>query len=175
MVINGRHSRKPMKAILSALMVLFAFFHQVHAKAYFQTKEEMIQGAEVIAIISITDIRDSDTKGRTFFYRKSGEANVETVLKGDIPECFRIYGAGSFVCASCPIGEGRFVAFLRKDDDLWTGSNWDLSLRPINGTEVLWYVDDDNRYEMKPALLDEVIDQIKAILANKVESAKDPA
>lgn len=122
----------------------------------------MIQKADVIAIITITDVRESDTNGKTWTYRQMGKAAVETLLKGAIPKDFTIYGSETFICAQCPLSRGRFIAFLKKDDALWTGSNWHLSLRPIKGNEVDWYVDDQNRYDMKPSPLGKVLDQIKA-------------
>jgi hypothetical protein len=162
---------KMMKAITKCSLILLALCHQASAEAYFQTEAEMIRSAEVIAVISITDLRDSDVKGRTWTYRKSGEAKVETILKGQIPKAFTMYGAETFKCASCPIAEGRFLAFLKKDGDLWTGSNWHLSLRPIKGANVLWYIADDNRYEMKSTPLDAVLIRIKEAIANKTEQA----
>ena len=162
-----------MKTILTALFALFVLCHHATAKAYFQTKEEMIQRADVIAIISITAVRDSDKKGKTWTYRKSGEAKVERVLKGEIPKTFTIYGEETFICASCPIAEGRFLAFLTKDGELWTGSNWHLSLRPITGADVLWYIDGENRYEMKTASLDAVLDQIRKTVKKPAKADGD--
>jgi hypothetical protein len=156
-----------MKTLLTALVAFSSLYHHASAKAYFQAKEEMVQRAEVIAMISITAVRDSDSKGVIWTYRKSGEGTVEKVLKGDIPKNFTLHGAETFICASCPLAEGRFLAFLKKDGELWTGSNWHLSLRPITGTEVLWYVDAGNRYEMKATSLDAVLAEIK-------ETAKMP-
>jgi hypothetical protein len=150
-----------MKTLLACLIVLCASTLQAPAKAYFQTKAEMIQQADVIAIITITAVKPSEAKGTSWTYRKSGEARVETVYKGDIPKAFTIHGEETFICASCPISEGRFLAFLKKDGDLWRGSNWHLSLRPIRGENVEWYGNDDNRYEMKPAPLQTVLDEVK--------------
>lgn len=163
-----------MKVFLAVLVVLSMLCHQVPAKAYFQTKDEMIKRAEVIAIISITAVRDSDAKGRTWTYQKSGEAKVEAVLKGDISKAFTLYGAENFICASCPIREGRFVAFLRKDGDFWTGSNWQFSLRPIEEANVSWYADDATRYEMKPTVLNAVISQIKHALESEAATSAVP-
>lgn len=151
-----------MKTILTVLFALLAICYHASAKAYFQTKEEMIQHADAIAIITIAGIRDAEAKGKTWTYRKSGEATVEAVLKGDIPRTFTIYGEENFICASCPIRDGRFLAFLKKDDKLWTGSNWNQSLRQITGTDVLWYASDEDRFEMKPTPLKRVIEQIKS-------------
>lgn len=156
-----------MKSALIFLAMLVCLCLPASAKAYFQTKQEMIERAEVIAIITITDARPGDAKGRIWTYRQEGRAKVENILKGDIPRAFTLHGAETFICAQCPIANGRFFAFLKKDGDLWTGSNWHLSLRPIRNDEVDWYVADENRYEMKPVLLEKVVAEIKAQLAVK--------
>ena len=151
-----------MKSRITVFIVLYSLSPQVYAKAYFQSKNEMIEKAKAIAIIDIFAIQDSDTKGKTWTYRTKGTAKVEETLKGVLPEELTIYGAETFICASCPVAQGRFIAFLKKDGDLWTGSNWHLSLRPIKDDMVEWYVADDNRYEMKPTDLKTVITEIKS-------------
>lgn len=156
-----------MKTFLAAFIVLCSLHHQAFAKAYFQTKQEMIEKAEAIAIIEISSVQDSETKGKSWTYRTKGTAKIERILRGDLPKEFTLYGAETFICASCPVTKGRFIAFLKKDGDLWTGSNWHLSLRPIKDGMVDWYIADDNRYEMKPMALDTVIAEVKNRKANK--------
>ena len=151
-----------MKSIFAVLIALCSLSPQVFAKAYFQTKNEMIERAEAIAIVEISAIQDSDAKSKVWSYRTKGAVKVEEVIKGNLPQEFTLYGAETFTCASCPIVKGRFIAFLKKNGDLWTGSNWHLSLRPIKGDMVEWYVADDNRYEMKPTALNSVLAEIKA-------------
>lgn len=156
-----------MRIFIAVLLVACSLSHQAFAKAYFQTKQEMIEKAEAIAIIAISAVQDSDAKGKIWTYRTKGTAKVEDTLKGELPKEFTIYGAETFICASCPIAKGRFIAFLKQDGDLWTGSNWHLSLRPISDDMVEWYVADDNRFEMKPKALNSVVAEIKTHKANK--------
>lgn len=163
---RGR-SLKKMKSLLTLLIVLCSLSSQAFAKAYFQTKNEMIQKADAIAIVEISAVQDSDAKGKVWTYRTKGTVKVEETLKGELPKEFTIYGAETFICASCPVTNGRFIVFLKKDGDLWTGSNWHLSLRPIKDGLVEWYVADDNRYEMKPMTLNTVLAEIKTQKANK--------
>ena len=127
----------------------------------------MIEKADAIAIVEITNVKDSNTKGKTWTYRTKGTVKVEKILKGKLPNEFTLYGAETFICASCPIAKGRYIAFLKKDGDLWTGSNWHLSLRPIKSDMVDWYVADDNRYEMESKALKKVLAEIKTKKANK--------
>ncbi|MEO8205848.1 MAG: hypothetical protein ABI615_06675 [Chthoniobacterales bacterium] len=125
----------------------------------------MIERADAIAIITISEVKEVDIKGKMFTYRQAGNAKVDKVLKGELPKDFILYGAETFICARCIITNGRFLAFLKKDDALWTGANWQLSLRPIKDDEVEWYTAEDNRFEMKPLSLQKVISEIKSIMA----------
>jgi hypothetical protein len=163
---------RKVKTLIAILVALCSLSPQALAKAYFQTKSEMIEKAEAIAIIEIAAVHDSDAKGKIWTYRTKGTARVEETLTGELPDEFTIYGAETFICARGPITKGRFIAFLRKDGDLWTGSNWHLSLRPIKDGMVDWYVADDNRYEMKPMALKTVLTEIKTKKANKVDSTR---
>ena len=158
---------KKMKSLLTVLIVLCSLSPHAFAKAYFQTKNEMIEKAEAIAVVEISAVQDSDAKGKIGTYRTKGTVKVEETLKGELPKEFTIYGAETFICASCPVTKGRFIVFLKKDGDLWTGSNWHLSLRPIKDGMVEWYVADDNQYEMKPRALNTVLAEIKTQKANK--------
>lgn len=156
-----KHVILSMKPFIAVFIVLCSLSTQAFAKAYFQTKQEMIEKAEAIAIIEISAVRDSDAKGKVWNYRTRGTAKVEETLKGELLKEFTIHGAETFICASCPVTNGRFIAFLKKDGNLWTGSNWHLSLRPIKDGMVEWYVADDNRYQMKPTALNTVLAEIK--------------
>lgn len=156
-----------MKHLLTAFLLLMALCHAAHAKAYFQTKDEMIEKADVVAVITIGKIDEADTKGKTWTYRQSATAKTESVLKGKLPAEFTLHGAETFICAQCPLAKGRYIAFLKKDGELWTGSNWHLSLRPIKNDRVEWYVANDNRYEMQPTPLADVLAEIKEALVGR--------
>lgn len=96
---------------------------------------------------------------------------MKSVLKGELPDEFVLYGAETFICAQCSLDKGSFIVFLKKDGDLWTGSNWQLSLRKINKGAVDWYVANDKRYEMAPAPLEEVVKEIKVLVSQASRSA----
>ena len=154
-----------MKAAFTFLTLFAALLADASAKAYYQTRDEMIDRAEVIAVVTITNIQDADAKGKTWTYRTAGDARAIRVLKGKLPAEFTLHGEETFICAQCPVTEGHFLAFLKKDGDLWTGSNWHLSLRPITGTDVEWYAESEDRYEMRPTALGSVVEHILARLA----------
>lgn len=159
-----------MKPFILILAFLCFSGMDLFAKAYFQTKDEMIEKAEVIAIISIGEVKVAETHGVNWTYRQSAIATVESVLKGTLPKTITLYGMENFPCAQCLLGKGRFIAFLKKDGDLWTGSNWHLSFRPIQGTTVEWYKAEDDRYEMVPIPLETVIQEIKVKSGTKFRS-----
>ena len=150
---------------LAAMLLLFPGW--ALAKAYFQGRDEMVTKARAIAIVTISDVEDSEAKGQHWTYRKKGNAKVETILKGEVPPEFFLYGMETFLCASCPIAEGRFLVFLKPDGELWTGSNWHLSLRKIESDSVPWYGEEDGRFDMKATPLPTVLAEIKAILARE--------
>ncbi|NOY00410.1 MAG: hypothetical protein GXP30_11845 [Verrucomicrobia bacterium] len=134
------------------------------AKAYFQTKEEMIERAQAIAIVSIGEVEPVEKQGKHWTYRQRAKVKVKSVLKGKLSDEFVLYGLETFICAQCSLSEGSFIVFLKKDGELWTGANWHLSLRKINKGTVEWYVANDNRYKMASASLEKVIKEIRALI-----------
>ena len=160
-----------MKHFIAVLIVLCSLSPQVFAKASFQTKNEMIEKAEAIAIVEISAVQDSETKGKMWTYRMQGSVKVEKILKGKLPQEFTIYGGENFICARCPVTQGRFVVFLKKDGDFWTGSNWHFSLRPIKDGMVEWYAADNTPFAMKPMALNSVLAEIKTHNAMKAVDA----
>lgn len=158
--------------LVAALFILASSLSpDCFAKAYFQTKEEMIERAEAIAIVSIGEVESVEQQGKHWTYRQRSKVWVKSVLKGKLPDEFVLYGAETFICAQCSLDTGSFIVFLKKDGDLWTGSNWHLSLRKINKDKVDWYVANDNRYEIAPAPLEKVIKEIKALASQASRSA----
>ena len=153
-----------MKHLFLGLIVVFSYSLDCFAKAYFQTKSEMIERAGAIALVRIGDPEPSVKKGKHWTYRQQAKVRVESVLKGKLPDQFMLYGAETFICAQCSIDTGYFVVFLKKDGELWTGSNWHLSLRGIKDGQVDWFVADESRFEMAPRLLSDVIKEIELIV-----------
>ena len=155
-----------MKTMLITILFLMIFgtARSVSAKAYFASKKEMIQEAECIAIVKITNIEDTDKKGKTWTYRQKASAIVERCLKGNVKGEIEIYGLETFRCAQCRYKKGRFILFLRKKNGNWVGSNWSLGIRAIQKNKVEWFKDDKTRFEMKTVPLVDVIDEITAII-----------
>lgn len=160
-----------MRSIAAASVILLASSWSAFGKAYFYKRSELIDKAQVIAIIDVgepaatpPEVRGEDPfelANRNWNYRQQAKVRVEKILKGQLPREFTLYGKESFICAHCELAKGRFLAFLTKDGDLWVGANWQLSLRPIREGEVEWYVSEEQRFPMKFQKLDDVVAQIQ--------------
>jgi len=149
---------KTLAAILGLVLVLAS---HGHGKAYFFKRSELVQKSLVIAIIDLGEPEPSKSNagadpfvdqavGATWAYQKSAKAKVVRTIKGDIPAEFVLHGDETFICAQCRLSKGRFLAFLQKDKDLWVGTNWHLSLRPVKEGKIEWY---DGEDLMKPMTL----------------------
>lgn len=135
------------------------------SKAYFATKEEMIQGAEAIAVVNITAVEKTETKGRHWTYSQAAKATVEQTLKGELPEHVMLYGGENFICARTSYQPGRVLVFLRRDEGLWVGSNWQHSVRPVDAKGMLgWYKPGGGTHLFEPQSLKAVLQEVKAVL-----------
>ena len=110
------------------------------AKAYYAPEDEMIERAEVIAIVDISRVEKAETKSQPFDYGEIAHATVQQTLKGKLPKEINLYGGESFICAQVHFKPGRFLVFLRHAGEFLVGCNWHLSVRPIKDTEVEWYI-----------------------------------
>ncbi|MEI6235861.1 MAG: hypothetical protein WCT04_22630 [Planctomycetota bacterium] len=143
-------------------VVLCASF--VLGKAAFMSKEEMIHNAEVIAVVEITAIDKTVTKGIDWTFAQKATAKVETLIKGKLPETVALYGDQDFICARCHFEVGKYLVFLKRDNTVYTGNNWQLSIRKITGAKVEWF-DGDKTLEKSDALLADVLKEIPVIMA----------
>ena len=177
-----------MRTIACILSLVLAFTWNAFGAAVFFTRSDLIKKAEVIAIITLGEpegakpvgkFRDpfvtNTAAGKQWNYSQQAKGRVEQVLKGKISNEFILYGKEGFICAQCELSKGRFLAFLSRDGDLWAGTNWQLSLRPIVGKEVEWYVSDEQRYPMKFQKLDNVLTQIQAVLKKQQSEQAVPS
>ena len=181
-----------MKTLAFTLAISVVSSLSAFGKAYFFTRSELIDKAEVIAIVTIEEPEvaksvgesidpfadTSSASGKNWTYAQQAKVRVEKTLKGKIPDEVIMYGKESFICAQCTLSKGRFLAFMIKDGDLWVGANWQLSLRPIQGADVEWYLSEEQRYPMKFQKMDDVVLQIQAALKKQQSeqaSAGQPA
>lgn len=152
-----------MRKILLITTVLLLIASVVYAKAYYAPKNEMIEKAEIIAVVDITEIKDVKIKGEHWTYGQKATGKVEQLLKGKIPSKITIYGMENFICAQCRYEVGKFLVFLKHDNDLLVGSNWQFSIRPIKNDKVEWYKKDaDDRFDLEYLPLSEVLKELKS-------------
>ena len=109
------------------------------AKAAYAAEEEMIERAEAIAIVNVTRVEKTETKGKHWIYSEIAHATVEQTLKGTLPQTVKLYGGEDFICAQVHFAAGRYFVFLRRDGELLVGCNWHLSVRPIKDGQAEWY------------------------------------
>ncbi len=165
---------KSVLTIAGACAVALAAFdcNVACAKAYYAPKKEMIERADAIAIVDITKVGKAKKKGEHWTYYQKATGQVERMLKGKLDRTITLYGQEDFICASSMFSEGRFLLFLGKDGELWTGANWHLSSRRImerkkeDRTEVgvEWFENDKSSFKTKERPLGEVVTEIEAIL-----------
>ncbi|PKN01219.1 MAG: hypothetical protein CVU77_06450 [Elusimicrobia bacterium HGW-Elusimicrobia-1] len=152
-----------MKRILLSIL-LIGVATPCFAKAYYAGKKEMIQKAEVIAIVNITKVQETEKKGNHWTYRQKVLGTVERCLKGNAKGEIEIYGMETFICAQCRYEAGRFILFLRREKGFWVGSNWHLGIRSIAKDQVQWFKGGENRFEMMGTPLADVVDEIGAVV-----------
>ena len=114
-------------ALLLLLMTLPAC-----AKAYYATRREMVERAEVIAIVDVEEIQPTSLQGKHWTYSESAEARVVKCVKGQLPERITLLGKESFICAQVNLHRGRCLVFLKKDTPGYAGCNWRASCIPID-------------------------------------------
>ena len=138
-----------------------------HAIAAYKTKMQMIDTAEVIAVVTITGTTKVSVKGRIWTYRQRALARVENILKGNLPSRVSLFGDEDFPCARSHFAPGRYLVFLRHDTNLWTGNNWALSALKITKGNVEWFANNESSFRKKDARLADVLKGIRHRIANK--------
>ena len=152
-----------MKIFLISFGLMLILSTRADAKAHFQTRNEMIQNADAIAIVSIENVKPSKKRGKFWTYQQGAQAQVETILKGALPSQIMIYGKENFECAQSTLEKGRFLVFLKKERAFWIGSNWQFSFRPIHKERVEWYKTNDNGNDLIKVSLLEAVQQIQLV------------
>ena len=171
MVMKIRCCALPVVASLLALFVSV----EARAKAAYSVKRGMVKDSSLIAVVEITGVEPAQVKGTIWTYQQRAFARVETVIKGEAPKDVRLvlHGEEDFICARCRFSPGRYLVFLRKDGALWVGSNWDLSARPIlggaEGAQTVDWFEDDRGIDTKAQPLDEVLADVKKLVAAKTD------
>lgn len=122
------------------------------AKAYFATRKEMVNKAEIIALVDIGAVETCQEKGQYFTFLEKSTSKVEKTYKGKLPQQITLFGAETFKCGQMRIIPGKAIVFLSKDAPLYHGCNWHLSLNHIDGKNINWLVKDDDRRQQQTTL-----------------------
>ena len=125
--------------VITIIFSILAAPPRAHGKAYFAPQNEMIVKCDAIAVVRITEVKETEVKTPGFDYRETARAEVEDVLKGLLRKQIVLHGNESFICAQVRFQPGKYLVFLRSQDGLLTGANWHLSVRPIRDDKVEWY------------------------------------
>ena len=139
-------------------------------------RDEMVRGADAIAVVTITKIDNcSTTMGRySRTYHQRATADVKEIVKGRLPAKITIYGsinaAGApFHCVpDVRLEVGPCLAFLRDESQMGTAyvsANADLGIRPIEQDKIRWCK--NNIRDWQPVKLTEVIASINDSLRQK--------
>ncbi len=156
-----------MKKIVLLIVLICSFPTILFAKAYFAGKNEMIERAECIAIVEISQTEKIDKMGNHWTYHQKAKGTVETLLKGNVSGDIEIYGMENFICAQCKFTKGRFLLFMNKDNNFWIGSNWHVGICCIKDGNIDWFKDDTSPFETERQPLKEVILDIQNTLKEK--------
>ncbi len=135
-------------------------------KAAFYGKLAMIEQAEFIVIVDISKVEPTKEKRNGWTYSEVALATVEETIKGSLPKNVKLYGGENFICAQVRYKPGRYLVFLRRDEELLRGVNWHLGVRAIKENKVDWFVD-DKKLELKESLLPDVLTEIKKLVSKK--------
>lgn len=131
------------------------------AKACFSSEDEMIERAEVIAIVDISRVEKTEAQGKDWKYSEVARATVQQTLKGKLSQAVDLHGGENFICAQVHFAPGRHLVFLRCDGEFLVGCNWHLGVRLIKDTQVEWFVAGD-RGKLSWQPLDAVLERIKS-------------
>lgn len=162
-----------MKRLQVIVVIGLAFLIAASAQAavVYKSKVQMIETAEVVAVVEITNVAKVSAKGELWTYRQKASAKVQNVIKGKLPDNVSLYGDG-LICGNCRFEVGRYLVFLDRDGGLLTGNNWELSARKITGKSkknVEW-LGDKGLFQKKQALLSDVLSEIAVVLARSKQA-----
>lgn len=176
--INSPWSFLARLAVLLPLLITFLLVHPAYGKAYFAARKEMVDRADIIALVDLGAVEKCLEKGQYFEYQEKACAKVEKLYKGKLPNSITIYGAETFRCAQMRLVPGRAIVFLKKDTPQYHGSNWHLSLNHISGDKINWPAKDDERQQRETSFseaekqLTKDLSQTEVQLLDKIKGAK---
>ena len=156
-----RRSLVPVSIFAFAVMALPA---PVSAKARFLGMTELVETADVIAVVEVTETREVEQVGEHWTYRQEADVTRVKMIKGRLPAFFRIHAQKDFICARASYEPGRYLVFLRAEKDLYTPVNHHLGALQIDEDQVSWYADREKVWDRTSQPLDHVVEEISTLL-----------
>lgn len=156
------------KSVCTALLVA-ATSQIAFAKAYFATLKEMVERSDAIAIVDLSKVKNTATKGKTWTYSKEAQATLIETLKGKLPKTFVLCGGENFRCAHVDFKEGKNLLFLNKEGDYYRGANWMNSCISVDNNKLPWFETKDERHYKATHIvkLEQAQKDINALLGGK--------
>ena len=166
------------------LAALFLSVVMGHGEANFLTRDELIQRAEVIAIIDLGEIvppggeegpdaKKQGAQGEGRLYKQSAKAQVVELIKGNIDHGFIMYGGESSSLVQTNLMKGRYLAFLRKDGERWVGADLRNSLRRVSDGKIEWFGVEGEPFPMTLQPMTTVLGEVRKVLAEFEKRAEE--
>ncbi len=159
-----------MKTLFILMAICLVAATQAYSKAAFLGEVDLVTKATAIAIVELGEPTASKQKGAIWTYLQTAKAKVVQRFKGDLPDTFTLHGGETFDCAQCRLSGGRYLVFLSRDGDLWVGTNYHLSLRPVKEDQIEWYLEPEQGGALKVQPAQMVIQRVRAILAKAAKT-----
>ncbi|HEY9786306.1 MAG TPA: hypothetical protein V6D17_12945 [Candidatus Obscuribacterales bacterium] len=143
------------------------------AKAYFASRVEMVDRADLIALVHFDAVKKVEKKSPHWTYREEASGTIRKIYKASanhqdmkVNSQIAVYGGETFICAQTKLSSGDCLVFLQHQDGFWQGANWHYSVLPVNGNQVKWLKSPHSR-EFAEATLAEAARDIKTDIASK--------
>ncbi len=150
-----------------ATLVMLVISNPVFATARYMPKGELIQTAEIIAVVEINETSNVSVKGQHWTYRQAADAVTLQTIKGELPMRFVIHAKKSFICAWATYeAKARYVVFLQREGELYSTVNHQLGQFKVAEDKINWFLD-DNSLAAGEQRLDDVIRAIEVAVAGK--------
>lgn len=151
--------------MLRTLIFFLLLLSPVLASAYHATRSEMIQRAQLIAVVDIEPPVACRVQGKHWNYSQQAEARLVQSIKGGAPEKLTLYGGEDFECAQVNLKAGRFLVFLVAQGDGYSGCNWNASCLSIDASNRVAWMSQSGRREIDcKQPLDQVTERIRKTL-----------
>jgi hypothetical protein len=151
-----------MKSIAAIIVVTLCSATALFADIEIVGKKEMLQQADLIAIVDIQELTSTD---KTKAYADLiATAHVAQTLKGETKGEIKFRIERWFPCAAFDVSTGRHLVFLKKGEkNEYAGANWYMSYLYLGGKTAKWYDDKGTGVDDKSPeeLVKEVMSLIK--------------